>query len=35
MAVFNPVKGITSKIWLQAKVSFWKIRFVASDLLKH
>jgi len=34
MAAFNPIKGITAKIWLQAKVSYWKMRFVASDLVK-
>ncbi len=31
MTSYNPIKGITSKIWLQAKMTYWKIKFVAAD----
>lgn len=34
MTSYNPIKGITSKLILQARVAFWKIKFVTSDMLK-
>ncbi|HMI06484.1 MAG TPA: hypothetical protein VK528_02970 [Flavobacterium sp.] len=35
MANLNPIKGITSKLWLQAKITYWKIRLVTSGLMKN
>lgn len=30
----NPIQIISSKLWMQTKITFWKIKFVASDLFK-
>lgn len=34
MTTYNPIKGITSKITLQAKVAFWKIRLITQEIFK-
>ena len=31
----NPVKVISSKLWIQTKITYWKLRFVTNDLLRN
>jgi hypothetical protein len=35
MSTTNPVKVIGSKLWMQTKITYWKLRFVTTDLLKN
>lgn len=31
---FIPVKVIGSKLWMQTKITYWKIRYITNDLVK-
>ncbi len=30
----NPVKIIGSKLWMQTKITYWKIKFVTNDIIR-
>ncbi len=29
----NPIKIVTSKLWLQTRITYWKFKLVTNDLL--
>ena len=35
MNALQPLATISSKLWLQAKITYWKLKFVAHDLINN